>query len=235
MHERRAPRVADDLRAEDDVAELPRHAVRQLVAAVDREREHVRRLVDAEVLPLERPDLVGPDERDAELAPVDALGGEHASARARPRPPASTSTPLRFVDLDRHHGTTCAARCRSPRRAACTPRRCAARACAARRPRGRSGRTRSRRSRRGCRCTWISPDACSRGRSICVTSPVTTTFDPNPSRVRNICICSGLVFCASSRMMKESLSVRPRMNASGATSIVPRSMYAASRSGSSMS
>ncbi len=84
-------------------------------------------------------------------------------------------------------------------------------------------------------CTWISPDACSRGRSICVTSPVTTTFEPKPSRVRNICICSGLVFCASSRMMNESFSVRPRMNASGATSIVPFSMYAASRSASSMS
>ena len=31
--------------------------------------------------------------------------------------------------------------------------------------------------------TWISPDACSRGRSICVTSPVTTIFEPKPSRV----------------------------------------------------
>ena len=70
-------------------------------------------------------------------------------------------------------------------------------------------------------CTCTSPDRCSRGRSICVTSPVTTTFEPNPSRVRNICICSGEVFCASSRMMKLSFSVRPRMNASGATSIVP--------------
>ena len=40
-------------------------------------------------------------------------------------------------------------------------------------------------------------------------------------RVRNIFICSGVVFCASSRMMKLSLSVRPRMKASGATSIVP--------------
>ena len=42
-------------------------------------------------------------------------------------------------------------------------------------------------------------------------------------RVRNIFICSGVVFCASSRMMKLLLSVRPRMNASGATSTVPRS------------
>ena len=39
--------------------------------------------------------------------------------------------------------------------------------------------------------TWMRPDACSRGRSTCVTSPVTTIFEPNPSRVRNICICSG--------------------------------------------
>ena len=38
-------------------------------------------------------------------------------------------------------------------------------------------------------------------------------------RVRNIFICSGVVFCASSRMTNESLSVRPRMNASGAISI----------------
>ena len=57
-----------------------------------------------------------------------------------------------------------------------------------------------------------------------MTSPVTTIFDPNPRRVRNIFICSGVVFCASSRMMNESLSVRPRMNASGATSIMPRSI-----------
>ena len=54
-------------------------------------------------------------------------------------------------------------------------------------------------------------------------SPVTTAFDPNPRRVRNIFICSDVVFCASSRMTKASLSVRPRMNAIGATSIVPRS------------
>ena len=54
-------------------------------------------------------------------------------------------------------------------------------------------------------------------------SPVTTIFEPKPSRVRNIFICSGLVFWASSRITKESLSVRPRMKASGATSITPRS------------
>ena len=61
------------------------------------------------------------------------------------------------------------------------------------------------------------------GRSICVTSPVTTIREPNPRRVRNIFICSTVVFWASSRMMKLSLSVRPRMKASGAISIWPRS------------
>ena len=66
-------------------------------------------------------------------------------------------------------------------------------------------------------------------------SPVTTIFELKPRRVRNIFICSGLVFCASSRMMKLSLSVRPRMNASGATSITPRSRCWDTRSGSSMS
>ena len=54
-----------------------------------------------------------------------------------------------------------------------------------------------------------------------MTSPVTTAFEPKPSRVRNIFICSGVVFWASSRMMNASLSVRPRMNASGAISTVP--------------
>ena len=59
------------------------------------------------------------------------------------------------------------------------------------------------------------------GRSICVMSPVMTAFEPKPRRVRNIFICSEVVFCASSRMTNASLSVRPRMNAIGATSIVP--------------
>ena len=68
-----------------------------------------------------------------------------------------------------------------------------------------------------------------------MTSPVTTAFEPNPSRVRNIFICSAVVFWASSRMMKESFSVRPRMYASGATSIVPRSMSRLTASGSTMS
>ena len=61
-------------------------------------------------------------------------------------------------------------------------------------------------------------------------SPVTTAFEPKPMRVRNIFICSIEVFCASSRMMNESLSERPRMNASGAISMTCRSMARATRS-----
>ena len=41
------------------------------------------------------------------------------------------------------------------------------------------------------------------GTSTWVTSPVTTTREPKPMRVRNIFICSGVVFCASSRMMND--------------------------------
>ena len=68
-----------------------------------------------------------------------------------------------------------------------------------------------------------------------MTSPVTTILEPKPSRVRNIFICSGVVFCASSSTMKESLSERPRRNASGATSIVPAASSLGIDSGSTMS
>ena len=57
----------------------------------------------------------------------------------------------------------------------------------------------------------LRPLVLSAGRSICVMSPVMTTFEPKPMRVRNIFICSREVFCASSRMMKLSSSVRPRI------------------------
>src|SRR6476469_1332773 len=65
------------------------------------------------------------------------------------------------------------------------------------------------------------PEVAPPGRSTCVMSPVTTTFEPKPKRVKNIFICSPVVFCASSRMMNASLRVLPRINASGATSITP--------------
>lgn len=66
-------------------------------------------------------------------------------------------------------------------------------------------------------------------------SPVMTIFEPNPSRVRNIFICSGVVFCASSSTTKESLRVRPRMYASGATSTVPAARSFGTSSGSIIS
>ena len=49
-------------------------------------------------------------------------------------------------------------------------------------------------------------------------------------RVRSIFICSTEVFWASSRMMNDSFRVRPRMYASGATSITLRSISFAVRS-----
>ena len=49
-------------------------------------------------------------------------------------------------------------------------------------------------------------------------------------RVRNIFICSGVVFCASSRMTKALFSVRPRMKASGAISMALRSNAFCTRS-----
>ena len=62
------------------------------------------------------------------------------------------------------------------------------------------------------------------------TSPVITIRELNPRRVRNIFICSGVVFCASSRMTKAWFNVRPRMKASGATSSVPFSNALPTRS-----
>ena len=49
-------------------------------------------------------------------------------------------------------------------------------------------------------------------------------------RVRNIFICSRVVFCASSRITKAWLSVRPRMKARGAISSCPRSKARVTRS-----
>ena len=42
-------------------------------------------------------------------------------------------------------------------------------------------------------------------------SPVTIILLRSPSRVKNISICEGVVFCASSRITTASFSVRPRM------------------------
>src|SRR5688572_12933142 len=184
------------------------------------------------MLALQSPDLLGLDEVDAELALLDSLGGEHVP-RERDDALFVHGAAAAVVDLDGdHHRLRCVPDSSAWRLYASTI-RCTSLCRTTSLCVNWTNPTPSTLSR--IRCTWIRPDACSRGRSTCVTSPVTTIFDPKPSRVRNICICSGLVFCASSRITKESLSVRPRMNASGATSIVPRSMYALSFSGSIVS
>src|SRR5215210_5860711 len=81
VDERALPGRADHLGTQHHVAELTGHGGRKLLAAVDREREHIRRLVDSEVVSLQRPDLAGSDERKAEIARVDALGRERAAAQ----------------------------------------------------------------------------------------------------------------------------------------------------------
>jgi hypothetical protein len=40
-------------------------------------------------------------------------------------------------------------------------------------------------------------------KSICVISPVITAVEPKPTRVKNILICSVVVFCASSKIINE--------------------------------
>ena len=60
--------------------------------------------------------------------------------------------------------------------------------------------------------------------SIFLLTPVTIEREPKPIRVKNIFICAGVVFCASSRMINALFKVRPRINANGATSITLRSI-----------
>ena len=62
----------------------------------------------------------------------------------------------------------------------------------------------------------VKPDVVVRGRSIWVVSPVIIILEPMPRRVKNILIWCVVVFCASSSTIMASLSVRPRINASGA-------------------
>ena len=128
-----------------------------------------------EVLALQRAALVRADERDPELAVLDPLGREHAAGRA--------SAAAAAVDLERRCGsststsTTSAACAACPVASACVPVRLDD-------PLdelvpddvgvARTRRTRSRRSSRGCPAPGSAPTPGSRGRSICVTSPVTT-------------------------------------------------------------
>src|SRR5438105_5678000 len=227
VRQRPPPLVAHHLRAENDVAEDARHTLVNDLAAVDREREHIGGLVDPEVIALQLAHLVRTDERDPELAVLDPLGPQHAP-RELDGPGLVDLRPASVLDVDGDHrfrSSVCSLYASTMR---CTSLCRTTSLCP------NSTNWMPSMSVSTSR-TWTRPDRFSRGRSICVTSPVTTTFEPNPSRVRNICICSGEVFWASSRMMKLSFSVRPRMNASGATSIVPRSIRLFALSGSSMS
>src|SRR4029450_3729604 len=93
MHEGRPPRVPDDLWAKHRVSELARKARRELVAGVDREREHVSHLVDPQVLALERPHLVRRDEVEPELPRLNPLALEHVAGGRGRRPRRSGPTP----------------------------------------------------------------------------------------------------------------------------------------------
>src|SRR3954462_10497882 len=219
---RQARRV---FRADHDVPQFARAA--DWAPAIDGERENVGGPVDASMLSVQGTDPVGIDELDREMSVVDSGGGQcggggslergvgveldQACLRAGRRPGACFSACSLYAATIR-----CTSLCRTTSS-----------------PPKRTKRMPSTPDRMSPITT--SPERRSRSRSICVMSPVTTIFELKPSLVRNIFICSGVVFCASSRMMKLSFSVRPRMNASGATSIVPRSRYWFTRSGSSMS
>src|SRR5699024_2299130 len=145
------------------------------------------------------------------------------------------------ADLARHGRSPSCGRWRGSR---LPPGRISQRRWASTRWRTRRWRTTSREERRQGEMSSMPDSTCSAtrsplfwapGRSTWVTSPVTTMVELNPRRVRNIFICSGVVFCASSRMMNASLRVRPRMYASGAISIVPDSNNVGIESGSTMS
>src|SRR6185312_11258858 len=214
--------------ADDDVAELAGHAVGERVTHVERERQHVGRVGLAAVGAVQPPHLGPADDREAHLPLGHPLGLERRRQHGRRGLPVEGDmAAVAHLDGDGHSRalSLCSRyaltiRCTSLWRTT---------SASEKRTKAMSGTPSS------TPITFTRPERWSRGRSIWVMSPVTTTFEPNPSRVRNICICSGLVFWASSRMMNESFRVRPRMNASGATSTMPLSMYDASRSASSMS
>src|SRR5262245_66059417 len=129
VDERRPPFLADDLRAEDRVAQLARDTVGQLLAAVDREREDVGRLVLPEMLAFQRAHLARADEEQPEIAVVDALGPEHPTSQVLGRLLIDERA-ASILDLDCHQSVTSDAACRSPPRACGTPPRCAEPTCA---------------------------------------------------------------------------------------------------------
>ena len=197
-------------RRDHHVAEQP-HAASSIL--VERERQDVGRAVLVHVADVEVGHLGLVDERHGQL---DRLGqpfaGQRRGVRATSGPPhrRAMRLPVRSIE-DRRDGSPSSSLMavtdarrrprRAARRTAGTPPRCPARSCAAPRPGRPGGRTRCPRCPPGSPRRRRAPRSVrSAGRSGS-TSPFTTAFEPNPSRVRNIFICSGVVFCASSRMM----------------------------------
>ncbi len=123
---------------------------------------------------------------DASASAGEPLDLGASAAPARPRPTTSTSSAHAALAVGRPQlGRLLAGRARR------RPRRCAARGGGARRPRRRSARSRRPRRPQDVADHHAGRSCSSRGRSICVTSPVMTILEPKPSRVRNIFICSG--------------------------------------------
>ena len=71
----------------------------------------------------------------------------------------------------------------------------------------------------------ISPDCDLFIKSIWDGSPFTTSFEFSPILVKNILICVSVAFCASSRIAKLFFKVLPLINANGAISISPDSIF----------
>ena len=183
VHERRAPVLADDLRAEDDVAELPRQsrpAGRRARRSGTRARRSPRRCPDAPASARGS----RPARRRRGRARRRRFPPRRARVRASSRRASSSSIldAASVVDLDRQHHCSLAVPLRpgllrvqlvrlddaldEPVPDDVLVAEAATNAIPSIEPR--------------MSCTWIRPDACSRGRSICVTSPVTTTFEPKP-------------------------------------------------------
>src|SRR6478672_9340199 len=126
MHERLPPGLAGHLRTQNGVAQLAWDPRRQALSAVDWKRKHVGRLVDVQMFALQRANLVGPDEQEAELSFLDPFGREDVAGKlARAFLVNVDATSIR--DFDGDHVPICSARCRSPPHAACTPPQFAAR------------------------------------------------------------------------------------------------------------
>ena len=172
----------------------------------------------------------GPRRRRCGLLPGSILSFFPASRRRSCRRPPAPGASAAGAASARCAGAARLRRHRGRRR-----RRSAPPAGGAPRPARRSGRRRCPARRPASPAPRARPLRCPAGRSTWVGSPVTTMRVPSPMRVRNIFICAGVVFCASSRMAKQCARVRPRMKASGAISISPEAMRRATCSAGSMS